>query len=132
MGTFRRRTADTSPSILVGWAAGVVQTWPAESDEVGAPAGAERPLGSAEAVLEVLARADGEDPRSYARRHAADAGAVLALTHRTEAEVLAAALRVPGALSPAAVLDVVHGRSYLRPTAATAPAERPRVALLAS
>lgn len=42
MGTFRHRNADLEPSILVGWAAGLLRVWPEETSEPiqagGAPA----------------------------------------------------------------------------------------------
>ena len=33
MGTFRQRNADLEPSILVGWAAGLLRPWPEETTE---------------------------------------------------------------------------------------------------
>jgi hypothetical protein len=33
MGTFRQRNADLEPSILVGWAAGLLRPWPDETTE---------------------------------------------------------------------------------------------------
>jgi hypothetical protein len=33
MGTFRQRNADLEPSILVGWAAGLLRVWPEETTE---------------------------------------------------------------------------------------------------
>ena len=65
----------------------------------------ERPLGTPEAVLELLAAVDGRTRPPTARRYAAEAGAVLALTHHCEAEILSASIEVTGELSPTAVLD---------------------------
>jgi hypothetical protein len=33
MGTFRQRNTDLEPSILVGWAAGLLRAWPDETTE---------------------------------------------------------------------------------------------------
>ncbi len=33
MGTFRQRNPDVEPTILVGWAAGLVRIWPEETAE---------------------------------------------------------------------------------------------------
>ena len=130
MGTFHQRSTSNEPSILVGWAAGLVQPWPEESteDEAVARSGS---AGSPEAVLEALAAADGEDPHIYRRRHAADAGAVLALSHHSIAAILAGALQVDDDLTPSAVLDVLHGRAA-RADRASAAHRSQLVDLLAS
>src|SRR5205085_207774 len=109
MGTFHHRSATNEPSILVGWAAGLVQPWPEESEDVAVHRSGS--AGSPEAVLESLAAADGADVQTYRRRHAADAGAILALSHHSTAAILAGALQVDGDLTPSAVLDVLHGRA---------------------
>jgi hypothetical protein len=54
------------------------------------------------------AAVDGSDEVAYRRRWAADSGAVLALTHHTEAEVLAASLDLRGPVSPSAMLAALH------------------------
>ncbi len=110
MGTFHQRDASTAPSILVGWAAGVLEPWPEETtDEVPAPRTSS--AATPDEVLNALAAADGRDRTAYRRLHAADAGAVLALSHHSLAAILAGALQVDGDLSPSAVLDVLHGRA---------------------
>jgi hypothetical protein len=114
--TTTRTTSHTSnrtsnaDRFVVGWAAGLVQVWPDEDPTIVALAAAPAagPLGSPEAVLSLLARLDGVDERTYRRHYASQAGSVLALTHHTEDEVLAAALEICGSASPAAVLAVVH------------------------
>lgn len=111
------RTSHTSttrhPNLVVGWASGLVQVWPAEDDAIDAPTPVRRRIpasvGTPEHVLEVLAACDGQEEATYARRYASQAGAVLALTHYTEVELLSAAVEVRGPLSPATVLDVLHG-----------------------
>jgi len=103
MGTFHSRQINRQPSILVGWAAGVLETWPEESPdcfEVRRP----QQTSSADEILDALAAAEGMDAEAYAVRHVADAGALLALTHHDVPSILAAALRVPGDLAPSAVL----------------------------
>ena len=111
MGTFHQRSADNEPTILVGWVAGLVRPWPEESTDLveATPrsAGATTP----EAVLDTLAAADGEDAHTYRLRHAADAGAVLALSHHSISAILAGALQIDDELTPSAVLDVLHGRA---------------------
>ena len=110
MGTFHQRNASSEPTILVGWVAGLLEPWPEETtEEVAVPRPASAP--SPEAVLNALAAADGRDRVTYRRRHAADAGAVLALSHHSLAAILAGALQVDGDLTPSAVLDVLHGRA---------------------
>ena len=107
------------PNLVVGWASGLVQVWPAEDGRI-APARAARrmaqPLGRPEAVLELLAAVDGTDEATYRRRWAADAGAVLALVHRSEDELLGASLDVRGAISPSAMLAALHAADPVEPT----------------
>jgi hypothetical protein len=110
MGTFHTRSTSHQPSILVGWAAGVLQMWPEESAERYELRGA-RPATSPDEILDALAAADGMDPADYAARHVADAPALLALTHHSMAAILAAALQVPDELAPGAVLAVLEGRA---------------------
>jgi hypothetical protein len=111
MGPITDTTTPRRPNLVVGWAAGLVQVWPAEDDRI-AQARANRPmaapLGRPDAVLELLAAVDGTDEATYRRRFAADSGAVLALTHHTEAEVLAASLDLPGRISPSRMLAWLH------------------------
>lgn len=103
------RTSHTTkqPNLVVGWASGLVQVWPHEDGRVAARR-MSAPLGTPEAVLELLAAADGSDETAYRRRYAAEAGAVIVLTHHCEAEVLSASIEITGELSPTAVLDLVH------------------------
>lgn len=100
------------PNLVVGWASGLVQVWPAEDDAIEVPSPIRRKIaasvGTPEHVLEVLAACDGQDEVAYRRRYAADAGAVLALTHYTETELLSAAVEVRGPLSPTTVLAILH------------------------
>lgn len=101
----------SQPNLVVGWASGLVQVWPAEDREITAVRPARRvaqALGTADAVYELLAAVDGTDETAYRRRHAADVGAVLALTHHTEAAVLRASIQVRGTLSPSAMLALLH------------------------
>ena len=116
MSTFRTATVAShrspQPNLVVGWASGLMQVWPAENTAIDAPTPVGRriadSLGTPEAVLRVLAAVDGEDEATYRRRHLSDAGAVLALTHHTEVELLCAAVDVRGALSPSNLLAVLH------------------------
>jgi hypothetical protein len=99
------------PNLVVGWASTIVQVWPAEDPAIGSVAPFRRPtapLATPEAVYELMAAVDGTDEATYRRRHAAEAGAVLALTHHSEIAVLEASLRVRGDLSPAAMLALLH------------------------
>jgi hypothetical protein len=116
MGTFHTRQTSHQPSILVGWAAGLLQTWPEEAPdcyEVRRPHQASSP----DEILDALAAAEGMDPEAYAARHLADAGALLALTHHDVPDILAAALEVPGDLAPSEVLAVLeHGTRRAEPT----------------
>jgi hypothetical protein len=101
----------SQPNLVVGWASTIVQVWPAEDQRIAPPSPFRRPaapLGSPEAVYELLAAVDGTDEVTYRRRHAAEAGAVLALTHHSEISVLEASLRVRGELSPSAMLTLLH------------------------
>lgn len=110
--TDRTDTASRRPNLVVGWASGLVQVWPTEDTGIDAPQPLRSriadSLGTPQAVLQVLAAVDGEDENAYARRYAADAGAVLALTHHTEVEILSASVEVRGPLSPSRVLDILH------------------------
>jgi hypothetical protein len=111
METTTRHTSHSSnhDGFVVGWAADLVQVWPEEDRTIVAPVErAARPLGTPEAVLDLLAAVDGRDRALYARHYASQAGSVLALTHRTEDEILAASLEICGSASPAAILAVVH------------------------
>ena len=111
-----RQTTTTSPShpnLVVGWASGLVQVWPVEDSRIEArPVRRAGPLGSPEAVLELLAAVDGTDEATYRRRYAAEAGAVLALTHHSETAVLQASILVRGALSPSAMLALLHADTH--------------------
>lgn len=100
-------TTPTQPNLVVGWAAGLVQVWPSEDGRIAARR-MSAPLGSPEAVFELLAAVDGRDELAYRRRHAAEAGAVLALTHHSEAEVLSASIEIKGEVTPSGVLALVH------------------------
>jgi hypothetical protein len=118
MSTFHSTcTRPARPNLVVGWASGLMQVWPAEDTAIDAPTPLRRrvadSVGTPEAVLRALAAADGEDEATYRRRHLADSGAVLALTHHTEVEILCAAVEVRGRLSPSNVLAVLH-RDVLR------------------
>jgi hypothetical protein len=110
MGTFHRSSASHQPSILVGWAAGVLQTWPEESAEHYELRSA-RQATSADDILDALAAAELMDPEDYAARHIADAQALLSLTHHSMTAILAAALQVTDELAPRAVLAVLEGRA---------------------
>ena len=130
--TTRQSNAPRELSIVVGWAAGVVDVWPEERDlyvQPTVPLSARRCSTATypETVLELLAAADGDDVRSYGRRHAADAGAVLALTHHTIARILAAAVEADE-VSPSAVLAALRARMEL----VESEPHRPLVGLLAS
>jgi hypothetical protein len=109
MGTFHRRTSH-QPSILVGWAGGVLETWP---EDEGEPSALRRPqqATSPDEILDALAAAENMDVEDYAARHVADAGALLALTHHRVPAILSAALQVPGELTPSAVLAVLEDRA---------------------
>jgi hypothetical protein len=122
--TITRTRRTSTDRFVVGWAADLVQVWPEEDRTIGAPApaahpdarpdgGRFRPLGTPRAVLELLAALDGRDQAVYARHYASQAGSVLALTHRSEDEVLAASLEIHGSASPAAVLAVLHRDSSI-------------------
>lgn len=100
-------TATRQPNLVVGWASGLVQVWPNEDGRIAARR-MSTPLGTPEAVYELLAAVDGQDEATYRRRHAAEAGAVLALTHHCEAEILSASIEVKGDLSPSTVLALLH------------------------
>jgi hypothetical protein len=114
--TTTRNTSHSSNEdrFVVGWAADLVQVWPEEDPAIVAPVrGTGGPLGTPEAVLRVLAAVDGKDEALYARHYASQAGSVLALTHRTEAEILAASVEICGSASPAAILAVLdRARSF--------------------
>lgn len=108
--TATRRTRHR-PNLVVGWASGLVQVWPTEDGRIAQARSHRRtaaPIGRPDAVLELLAAVDGTDEATYRRRFAADAGAVLALTHHTEAEVLAASLGLRGMISPSEMLAALH------------------------
>jgi hypothetical protein len=111
MGQITASTTPQQPNLVVGWAAGLVQVWPAEDRRI-AEARAHRrmaaPIGRPDAVLELLAAVDGTDEAAYRRRWAADSGAVLALTHHSEAALLAASLDLRGPISPSAMLAALH------------------------
>jgi hypothetical protein len=130
MGTFHTRTPSTEPSILVGWAAGLLHPWP-EDDGDGYELGRPRHASTAVDVLEALAAADGEDAVDYTQRYLDQVGAVLSLTTHSISAILAAALQVRDELSPAAVLDVLEGRAP-RHDAAAADRQSHLVTLLAS
>jgi hypothetical protein len=111
MGTFHTPTTKRQPSILVGWAAGVLEPWPEEEPveryQLRPVHQSSRPV----EVVEALAAADGMDPLDYTARHAAEVPALLALTHHSISAVLAAALQVQDELTPSAVLAVLQGRA---------------------
>ena len=111
MGTFHTRSTSQQPSILVGWAAGVLEPWPEEEPveryQLRRVHESSRPV----EVLEALSAADGMDPVDYTTRHADDVPALLALTHHSISAILAAALQVPDELTPSAVLAVLQGRA---------------------
>ena len=112
MGTFHTTTTSTpEPSILVGWAAGVLQPWPEEESperyELRQPRWASDP----DEILDALAAAEGMDVEDYEARYVLDTPALLSLTHHSITAILAAALQVPDELSPSAVLAVVEGRA---------------------
>lgn len=100
-------TATATSGLVVGWASGLVQVWPDEDGRIAARR-MSTPLGTPEAVYELLAAVDGQDEASYRRQHAAEAGAVLALTHHCEAEILSASIEVRGEVSPSTVLALLH------------------------
>ena len=131
MGTFHTRSTSQQPSILVGWAAGVLQPWPDETPTeayvLRRPHEASRPV----EVLEALAAADGMDPVDYAARHIDDTTALLALTHHSTTAILAAALQVRDELAPSAVLAVLQGRAP-RQDAGVADRQSALTTLLAS
>lgn len=136
--TFHKRSADREPSIVVGWAPAVVDVWPPETDE---PIQPTLPLrarvcttaADPETVLELLAAAEGVDAWTYGRRHLAEAGAILALTHHTVAAILAAAAQVDDdELRPTAVLAVLQGVHELHEHADVQLERSPLTGLLAS
>lgn len=107
----RHSTSPTLPRIVVRGAIAPRSVWPEEHP---AAAPAPRPVrraaevGDPERVVALLAEADGSDEATYLRVHGGDAAGIRALTAHCEAAILHAALRVPGELTPAAVVAVLH------------------------
>jgi hypothetical protein len=136
--TFRQASAVREPSIVVGWASGVVDVWPQETDELIQPtlplrARACTTAADPETVLELLAAVEGIDAWTYGRRHLAEAGAILALTNHTVAAILAAAAEVDDdELRPSAVLAVLHGTADLHEHVDVEIERSPLTRLLAS
>lgn len=84
-----------------------VAVWPAERRDLAVAAPAAE-VGGVDAVVELLATIEAEDPAAYRQRYRRSVAALRALTAHCQAAILQAAARVEGDLSPEAVLTEVH------------------------
>ena len=106
MGAIRQHRG-TDRKIVVRGTPQLAEVWPGEGGDVRVAAPAAE-VGGVDAVVELLASIDGEEPSAYRARHGSSGPALRALAAHCRAAILQAAMRAHGDLSPEAVLAELH------------------------